>query len=117
MYIVYVGLSDEAAKQGVDEPRGLRVGDSFRLLPGSAITFGRSRLCEVTIEDERLSRAHALLSFLPGDESKLMLVDLMSRTGTWVDGRSAPVQTIEPGAELVLAKSYRFRVQPAEITS
>jgi pSer/pThr/pTyr-binding forkhead associated (FHA) protein len=113
MFIVYVGLSPEAVAQGIADPSTLRVGDSFRLLPGSAITLGRSELCEITVDDDALSRAHALVSFVPGPDTKLVLVDLKSQNGTWVGGRGAPVQHIEPGAVFSLAKTYLFRVQPA----
>ena len=37
--LVYLGLTEEAQAHGVPEPRSLRVGDSFRLLPGAAITL------------------------------------------------------------------------------
>jgi pSer/pThr/pTyr-binding forkhead associated (FHA) protein len=117
MYIVYVGLTESAEGDGLDRPTSMRVGDSFRLLPGAAITFGRSELCEVTIPSQQLSRAHALISFVPGNGAELLLVDLGSRNGTWVDGRGAPVQRIQPGAEFTLARAYRFRVQPAVSSS
>lgn len=111
VFIVYLGLTEQAQARGVPEPRSLRVGDSFRLLPGAAITLGRSELCEITVDTEQLSRAHALISFVPGPEPKLMLVDLLSRNGTWVEGNGAPAQSLDPGAVFSLAQAYRFRVQ------
>ncbi len=111
VFIVYLGLTEQAAARGVPEPRQLRVGDSFRLLPGAAITLGRSELCEITIDAEQLSRAHALVTFVPGHDAKLMLVDLMSQNGTWVEGRGAPMHELAAGAVFSLAKAYRFRIQ------
>ena len=113
VYVVYLGLTDLAAHQGVVEPGDLRVGDSFRLLPGAAITFGRSPLCEITIPSDALSRAHAIISFAPGKDVGFVLVDLRSRNGTWVKGRSAPVHHLTPGAEFTLAQAFRFRCQAA----
>jgi hypothetical protein len=113
VHIVYLGLTSDADRDGLEQPATLRAGDSFRLLPGAAITFGSSTLCEVTIASPQLSRAHALISFVPGLSAQLVLVDLMSRNGTWVDGRGAPIQRVEIGGEFTLARAYRFRIQPA----
>jgi pSer/pThr/pTyr-binding forkhead associated (FHA) protein len=113
MHVVYLGLTQDAQHQGITEAGELRVGDSFRLLPGAAITFGRGHLCEVTIPSEQLSRAHAMISFVPGDEVGLVLVDLRSRNGTWVKDRSASVHHLSSGAEFNLARAFRFRCQPA----
>ncbi len=113
MYIVYLGTVHEAAAAGVTDGASLRVGDAFRLLPGAAITFGRSELCEVTIQSDQLSRAHALITFLPGNGTELALVDLQSRNGTWVRDHEAPVHHVGPGAEFILARAFRFRCQPA----
>jgi pSer/pThr/pTyr-binding forkhead associated (FHA) protein len=111
MNIVYLGLTEEAAPG--DAPPTLRVGDSFRLLPGHAITLGRSQLCEVSLPSKRLSRAHALVTFMPGSDSRIVLVDLQSRGGTWVAGEAATVSLLAPGAEFTLAGVFRFRCQPA----
>lgn len=113
MHVVYVGVTEYASAAGILEPRDLKIGDAFRLLPGAVITFGRSGLCEVTITSEEVSRAHAMVSFLPGSQSRLALVDLESRNGTWVGERSAPVQQLAAGAEFSIAKAFRFRCQPA----
>ncbi|MCA9624990.1 MAG: FHA domain-containing protein [Myxococcales bacterium] len=112
-YIVYLGLTPKAAERGLAELPEPRIGDSFRLLPGAAITFGKSRLCEVTLPTDDLSRAHAMISFVPGDAFQLLLVDLLSKNGTWVEGRSAPLHYLGPGGEFELARCYRFRCQPA----
>ena len=113
MHIVYVGITEYATTAGIAEPHDLKIGDAFRLLPGAVITFGRSGLCEVTISSEEVSRAHALVSFLPGSQSHIALVDLDSRKGTWVGERTAPVQQLSAGAEFSIAKAFRFRCQPA----
>src|SRR5262245_51928575 len=113
MHIVYLGLTAEAAAEGVREPNSLRVGDAFRLLPGAVITFGRSDLCEITISCSSVSRAHAMVSFLPGSSTQIALVDLNSRRGTYVGERMAPVQQLAAGAEFAIANAFRFRCQLA----
>jgi pSer/pThr/pTyr-binding forkhead associated (FHA) protein len=113
MNIVYVGLTEYAVASGIGEPDDLNIGDAFRLLPGAVITFGRSGLCEVTISSDDVSRAHAMVSFLPGSQSRIALIDLDSRKGTWVGERTVPVQQLAAGAEFSIAKAFRFRCQPA----
>lgn len=112
--IVYLGLSAYAEREGYGRGASLQVGDSFRLLPGAAIVLGSSELCEITIESQRLSPAHALLAFVPGADSTLMLVDLKSEHGTWVRGATDTVHFIEPGDAFELAEIYRFRCQPVD---
>jgi pSer/pThr/pTyr-binding forkhead associated (FHA) protein len=113
MHIVYLGITQYAVAVGIEEPINLHIGDAFRLLPGAVITMGRSQLCEITIPCQEVSRAHALVSFLPGSQARLALVDLGSREGTWVGEQSSPVQQLSAGAEFSIAKAFRFRCQPA----
>jgi len=113
MAVVYLGLTDQAAQDGVADAATLRIGDSFRLLPGAAITFGRDKLCEITIDSLKLEPAHAVVALLAGEPVRLALIDLGSREGTWVHGHVAPVHLLEAGGELVLAQAFRFRCQPA----
>ena len=111
--IVYVGLTAQAERDGHGRGAHIQVGDTFRLLPGSAITLGRSKLCEITVESELLSDAHAIIVFVPGQGVSMMLVDLKTERGTWVAGTSSTVNLVAPGTEFELAQIYRFRIQPA----
>ena len=110
--LVYLGLTEQAAAAGECEPAELRIGDAFRLLPGAAITFGRDRLCEITIDSTRLGPVHAAIVLLPGGQ-RLGLIHLAGAGTTVVHGRHEPVHLIAPGAELVLGEAFRFRCQPA----
>ncbi len=114
-YIVYLGLTDHARSMCIGEPPRLNAGDAFRLLPGAAITFGRSELCEVTIASTHVSRAHALIAFVPGGNNYMALFDLQSRSGSWVGGRNRPLHLISDGSEFSLGKAFRFRCQPARV--
>ena len=60
---------------------------------------------------ELLSRVHAVLAFVPVAEGQLVLADLDSRNGTWVDDRPTSVSFLGLGEEFCLAKAYRFRFQ------
>jgi len=55
--------------------------DVFRLVPGQAVTIGRSPINQIVVKDERCSRCHAEI-FLTG--GKWILRDLESRNGTAV---------------------------------
>ncbi|HEX4953277.1 MAG TPA: RDD family protein [Thermoanaerobaculia bacterium] len=57
--------------------------DRFALLPGTS-TIGRSRNCEVLLDDPSASRNHALVTL---DNERVILQDLGSANGTLVNGR------------------------------
>jgi len=110
--VIYLGLDKRAAHGTPQDAAGMQVGHSIRMMPGAALTFGRSERCDICIPSSRLSPAHALLAFLPGPDFELMLLDLETATGTWIGRRNAPLHTLGPGAELSLAQTFRFRCQP-----
>ena len=115
--IIYVG---EVANGVMIKPiasAGLKVGDSLRLLPGAAVCIGRSKRCEIVIDSPNVASAHALITFLPGPQFELALVDLGSKHGTAIGRRNAPVHTLQPGDEFNLAKRYCFRCQPVSRAS
>ena len=113
MHIVYLGITNRARQDGLSDVPNPHVGDVFRLLPGSAITVGQSELCEITISSPELSRLHTLVTYMPGEDTKLVLVDLSDSDGTWLEGGGETVQVLAPGSEFVLAGAFRFRCQPA----
>ncbi|MEM1030830.1 MAG: FHA domain-containing protein [Myxococcota bacterium] len=115
VYLVYVGLSDHARAHDTVEPATVALGDAFRLLPGAVIAVGRSELCEVTIDAPCLASHHALLTFAPGGPQTLdlLLIDLDTATGSWVEGRRAPVQRLHLGQTFELGRTFCFRCQSA----
>src|SRR3954469_10411876 len=58
---------------------GSKWADVFRLVPGQAVTIGRSPTNQIVIKDERCSRCHAEVFFSQGEWT---LRDLESRNGT-----------------------------------
>ncbi len=111
--LVFLGMAESALSGASLDAVPVKIGDSFHLLPGVALTIGRSELCDVCIRCPHVSQAHALLTFLPGPEFTLALVDMGSRQGTWRGKHRAALHVLAAGDELCLSASYRFRCQPA----
>lgn len=83
---------------------GLRVAVERRLVVGR-------RDADVTIEDPELSRRHATVE--PAAGEGLVVSDLGSTNGTWVNGTRIAVATVvRPGDELALGDS-RMRAESA----
>jgi pSer/pThr/pTyr-binding forkhead associated (FHA) protein len=70
------------------------------LLEGGALVVGRSRWCDVRIASVRVSRRHCCLA-LGGDE--VLVSDLGSTNGTWINGRRVVRGALRPGDELKVA--------------
>jgi hypothetical protein len=66
------------------------------------IVVGRSEDCDVVLRDPSVSGRHARLSWR-GD--KILLEDLGSANGTWVDGRKVRRLELRPGAEVRLGRA------------
>lgn len=115
--IIYVGEVKSGTLIQPVASAGLKVGDSLRILPGAAICIGRSQRCEIVLDAPEIAKAHALLTFLPGPQFELALVDLGSEHGTAVGRRTAPVHTLYPGDDFNLAKRFCFRCQPVSRAS
>jgi hypothetical protein len=106
----FEGTDDEAAKRGVTAGT-LREGDLFHVQRGGSLSIGRGRECDICIASPQLSRVHALVAFVPVADRHLVLADLDSRNGTWVDGREATVTFLAPGRTFALARAFRFRFE------
>ena len=66
-------------------------GQQIDLLPGSEYVFGRDASCDVVVEDCSCSRRHARISV--DDDGKVLIEDLDSRNGTFVNGRRIEAPT------------------------
>ncbi|MDE0960470.1 MAG: FHA domain-containing protein [Planctomycetota bacterium] len=68
-------------------------------LDDGTITLGRSRSCDVQLEDPILSRQHCALT---SDEGRLVVADLGSSNGTFVGGERVEVRTVSVGEVIEL---------------
>jgi hypothetical protein len=74
------------------------------------IVVGRSQDCELVLRDTSVSGRHARLSWR-GD--KILLEDLGSANGTWVDGKRIRRTEVRPGAEVTLGNAPLPWSEPA----
>jgi hypothetical protein len=95
----------------VRQAKALLVLDGKRLVVGSGgATLGRSRQCDVVLNDPNVSRTHAELRPRGGS---WVLTDLGSTNGSSVNGRRIDAPTvIKPGDEIELGSSLmRFELE------
>jgi FHA domain-containing protein len=94
------------ARKLVEQPssgRALLVGDGKRtVLSGSRVLMGRSRDCDLVIDDPNVSRRHAELR-REGDT--WIVADLGSTNGVKVNGRRVEHAVLKPGDEITLGIS------------
>jgi hypothetical protein len=90
--------------------RALLVGDDKRtVLSGSRLLIGRSRDCDITIDDPNVSRRHAEMR---NEDGRWVVADLGSTNGVKVNGRRVERAALEPGDELVLGLArLRFELE------
>jgi pSer/pThr/pTyr-binding forkhead associated (FHA) protein len=79
--------------------------DSFRLYHPLTLV-GRYRTCEVYLNSSRVSRRHCCLAFGIGE---VLVRDLGSTNGTWINGRRIEVGRLQHGDLLGIAH-LRFRL-------
>ena len=80
--------------------RALLVGEGKRtVLSGSRLLIGRSRDCDLTLEDPNASRRHAELR---NEDGSWIVADLGSTNGIKVNGRRVKEAVLQPGDELTL---------------
>jgi hypothetical protein len=80
--------------------RALLVGEGKRtVLSGSRLLIGRSRDCDITLEDPNASRRHAELR---NEDGRWVITDLGSTNGIKVNGRRVEEAVLRPGDELTL---------------
>jgi hypothetical protein len=67
------------------------------VLSGSRVLIGRSRDCDVTLDDPNVSRRHAELR---NEDGRWIVTDLGSTNGVKVNGRRVDNHPLDPGDEL-----------------
>ena len=102
--------SQEVAIARLDLESAQAGSHSVELLP--EMTIGRSRNCNIFLEDLAVSRLHATLRELSTGEYEL--ADNRSATGTFVNGRAVVRTTLREGDQIQIgATTFTFRVSHA----
>ena len=78
-----INLAQTAAGMSLQSTKG---GRHFALDIGRAVVVGRGRQCELTIEDDTVSSAHARLE-LDAQAQSVTIADLHSSNGTFLNGK------------------------------
>jgi pSer/pThr/pTyr-binding forkhead associated (FHA) protein len=89
----------------------LKDGAAFVLPSGGRLLIGRLPTCEIWVQSNRVSKVHALVSLMYGDDrndERLIVADLNTTNGTWVEGQRGRVFLIAPDRELLVANLFRF---------
>ncbi len=85
---------------------GGSVGRIYRLnVP--RITVGRCGHCEILLEEDGVSRTHAEIACRPDGE--VLIRDLGSTNGTWIEGRRVDVQSLSEGDHVQFGSRTIFR--------
>ncbi len=99
--------SQEAAIARLDLESAQTGPHSVELLP--EMTIGRSRNCNIFLEDLAVSRLHATLREL--DSGEYELADNRSATGTFVNGRAVVRTTLREGDQIQIgATTFTFHI-------
>jgi hypothetical protein len=90
--------------------QAMLIGDDKRtVLSGSRLLIGRSRDCDVTVDDPNVSRRHAELR---NEGGYWVVADLGSTNGVKVNGHRVDQARLEPGDEIVLGLArLRFELE------
>ena len=90
--------------------RALLVGGGRRtVLSGSRVLIGRSRDCDLMLDDPNVSRRHAELR---QEDGHWVVADLASTNGVKVNGRRVQEEPLSPGDEITLGlEKLRFEVE------
>lgn len=74
---------------------------TFRLLPGSIKTLGRTQGADFIVDAALVSRVHCRFSL---DETGLSVEDLGSTNGTWVNGRKIRTAPLMDGDKVKVGR-------------
>jgi Protein of unknown function (DUF3662)/FHA domain len=96
--------AQEAEELGLaHQPRALlNVGGKRHQIPADGAVLGRSRDCEITIEDPNISRRHAEIRL---DNGTWSIADLGSTNGVEVNGERVSEARLEPGDRILLGRT------------
>ncbi len=104
-------LSSKASKKAcLVVLRGIDLG-SVIPINNDSIVIGRSPLCDAQMNEDSVSREHVRVSLQDSDE--VMVEDLGSTNGTFVEGKRISSATLKPGERLLLGRQtvLKFVIQ------
>jgi pSer/pThr/pTyr-binding forkhead associated (FHA) protein len=84
---------------------------SFRLTPGMIKTIGRVGAADFCLDVPLVSRLHCRIEV--GPDGDILVVDLDSTNGTWVDGGRVTRAALRPGSVLRVGR-VEFALEPAD---
>ncbi len=92
--------------------RGKSRGKSYVIPPGGRLTLGRGEYADVQMFDEGLSRRHCVIE---NHGDSVVITDLDSRNGTYVNGERITTTVLHPGDMVALGlATVEFRAAAAE---
>ena len=80
------------------------------IVDGRTIMVGRHPVCDVRLISLRISRRHCIMT---ADWSEVVVRDLGSTNGTWVNGQRVDSARLKPGDEIFLAH-VRYHFEEAQ---
>jgi len=84
------------------------VGARFEVASGQRLIIGRGKTADVFVHSNRIARAHAAVFML--NEERMVVVDLETTNGTYVNGEAGAVSFLAPGDEFWVGDLFGFRV-------
>jgi diguanylate cyclase (GGDEF)-like protein len=94
---------------------GEDVGKMFRVTPTKPAVIGRKEDADIILNEEGISRRHAMISFLP--LNKIVVSDLQSTNGTFVNGEKITEKALQDGDRIqignacILKFSYQDKME------
>ncbi|MBL4659256.1 MAG: FHA domain-containing protein [Alcanivoracaceae bacterium] len=82
--------------------------DGKQFMIEDELVIGRSKDCDIPIDDKRISRKHALLKI---NNSRLQIADLQSSNGTYVNGHKISSTTNLVNGDVISFEHHLFTVQ------
>lgn len=92
---------------------GIAVGEVYKLPPDRAVRIGRGEEVELQLDDEGISRVHCSLESRGG---VVMLRDLGSHNGTWIDGERVAERRLLDGERVQLGAGTLVKLCIADDT-
>jgi len=82
---------------------GVHAGHIFNLYPDSTV-IGRESSCDIVIDDPAISRQHAKIRVLEGEDKKkhFVLYDLATENGTLLNGEEIDRHELQDGDEILI---------------